>query len=574
MTIAMTADVLDLFNCLVADKGQHFGPPCTYYGLTADGVITDFIPSEEQRELLLATNKPLPLTTLFSREERDVGEFESLLVKQVLHYIEVYGLDMPGLFDLEVRDGVLVTMRFVKGISIKELEEKVQTLLYTNAPVKDAMQVKRIIAAYNLKFDISLVANNELRVALYRHGVDVFTDGDDAVRYICYAATGDALLIKSKEMITAFKAVDWEPGFFEMHTLPLAQVFNRHKRLILAAKNKNTAGAINRISRLSKTRHVPLHESLAKTFVHRALTGEKGLALDSVATRDLFKYLNLLAQKRVQSKTAAYKIRNGKVFIRADRPVYELADIDRVERAVLTHLHSRLAFLHGQNILLDHSVDYGLPISRKQTLGRLPFGTKVTSAGNEITSGMYWENAWGASDLDLSAISLDGRRVGWGEYSGYNDRGIVFSGDITDARKGAMEFMTSRAKDYGLMVNIFSGENGSEMELVVGSNRTKRQWIDQPIIREKHKLDSRNSVIGFVKGKTFVVYTGRLNQSRVSGETPILNEMKADLWTVQRLFNILGVAFDVDKQDEVEYNYDLTYGGFSLDKLEDLFKTA
>ncbi|MCK5644252.1 MAG: hypothetical protein KAJ19_25865, partial [Gammaproteobacteria bacterium] len=473
------------------------------------------------------------------------------------------------------RDGVIVTMRFVKGISIKELEEKVQTLLYTNAPVKDAVQVKRIIDAYGLKYDINLVANNELRVALYRPGVDIFTDGDDAVRYLCWAATGEPLLIKSKEVIAAVAGNNkFFSTFFETHALPLAQVFNRHKRLILAAKNKNTAGAINRISRLSKTRHVPLHESLAKTFVHRALIGEKGLALDSVATRDLFKYLNLLAQKRVQSKTAAYRVRNGKVFIRADRPVYELADIDKVERAVLTHLHSRLAPLHGQNILLDGSVDYGLPISRKQTLGRLPFGTRVTSGGNEITSGMYWENAWGARDLDLSAISLDGQRVGWGGRSGYHDREIIFSGDIVDAYAGAMEFMTSRAKDYGLMVNIFAGENGSEMELVVGSNRTKSQWIDQPIIREKHKLDSRNSVIGFVKGKTFVAYTGRLNQSRVSGETPILNEMRADLWTVQRLFNHLGINFDVDKRDEEEYDYDLTYGGFSLDKLEDLFKTA
>jgi len=221
-------------------------------------------------------------------------------------------------------------------------------------------------------------------------------------------------------------------------------------------------------------------------------------------------------------------------------------------------------------------VDYGLPISRRQTVGNLPFGTKVTSRSNEISSGMYWENDWGATDLDLSTIDMDGKRVGWGAMGGYAGSDIIFSGDLTDARNGAMEFMTSRGAHYGLFVNIYSGKTGAEMELVVGANHTRvttKKWIDEVLIRERVRLNSRQCVIGFVKGKTFVVYMGRLNERRVStGENPIVNEMRVDHWTLQRLFTAIGVNFDVDRDIEVEYDHDLSYSSFSFDKLEAVFK--
>ncbi len=576
-------DVLDLFNCMVVDESQKAptGTPCCFPRAFRFGVITDFAPTPVQNAMLEAANKPLDIITLFTREERETASLEHLLMKQIMHYIEVYGLNAPGLFNLEVRDGTIVVMRFVHGITVAELELKVQDLLYANAPVKDAAQVKRIVEEYNLEFDINRVANNELRVILWESGknaYNAFTSGDDVVRFMCYEATdGDALLIKSKEVIAAISKAKWTPFFFELHVLPLAQVFNRHKKLILAAKNKETASVINRIARMSKKRHVPVRESIAKTFVRKALIGEgfdTAGALGHVSHRDKFKYLNLLAQRRVGSTIASFKIRNGKVHIRGDRPVYSSGDITRVEAAVMGSLAADLAHLKGQTILLDKNVDYGLPTSRKQTVGNLPFGTLVTSHSNEISSGMYWENEWGASDLDLSTIDLDGNRVGWGGIGAYSpNSGVTFSGDLTDARDGAMEFMTSRSKDYGLFVNIYTGKNGSKMELLVGEGKGNKHWIGETLIREKHTLNSKNSVIGFVKGKTFVVYAGRLNHNRVSGASPIVNESRANFWTLQRLFNALDVKFDVDRQEDVVYNHDLSYSSFSFDKLEAVFKT-
>ncbi len=567
-------DTLELFNCAVVDSEQVGGPLCLTH--VANGLITDFVPSMDHATILLSYHPPLNIKTLFTREERDTAPLEHLLVKQVLHYIEVYGLGTPGLFGLECDGGTIATMHFVKGVSFSTLGDMVRDLIYANAPIKDVEQVKRIIKHYDFDYDINLVANNELRVLLYRPGLDTFKSGDDVVRYMCYQATGDTLLIKSQEVIEAVKATRYPGPFFFRHELPLAQVFNRHKRIILAAKNTGNANEINRVSRLSKTRHVALREPMAKTFVRDALRtsiiGYASVTLERVTLRDKFKFLNLLAQKRVQSTTASFKIRNGKVFTRGDRPVYPLVDIDRVEHEVLGSLSADLAHLHGQTILLDAKVDYGLPVSRKQTVGNLPFGTRVMSHSNELVSGIYWENQWGASDLDLSTIDLDGNRVGWGGLNGYTYDNITFSGDLTDARNGAMEFMTSRNEDYCLFVNVYAGVPGSKMELVVGENADSKQWIGETLIREKHTLHSRDSVVGFVRGNTFIVWAGRLGSNRVSGTNPIVNESRADFWTLQGLLSALGVKFDVDRDAEVEYNHDLSYRSFSFDKLEAVFK--
>jgi hypothetical protein len=576
-TMSVQSDVLNLFNAIVLDKDQYRGRGSSAFtGLVSNGLVLDFVPTPVQRAVLAEFNAPLTVRTLFTREERNTADPFELIVVQLLHYIEVYGLGEPGLFNLERDNGTLVSLRYVRGITLAELNALVHGLLTGNAPVKDAEEVARIIEAYDINFNLAEVRNNELRVRLWREGVGAFENGDDAVRYLVYKATGSTMLIKSREVIAKMKALDKKglAPFLAAHEDVLAQVFNRHKRLLLALKDKTTATYINRIARKSKTGHVPVRESLAKTFIAKAFAYDVGLSeLSKVSVRDKLKYLNLLAVRRLQRESTLYRVRNGKVFNKKEGvPVHDLKDIARVEAMVLESLKGDLLHLRNEDILIPSGVDYGLPTSRKQTIGRLPFGTKVTVDANEISSGMYWENAWGARDLDLSTVNTAGDRVGWGQRSGYNRSDIVFSGDLTDASEGAMEFMTSKSQNYGLMVNIFAGTEGAEFELVVGKNANqKKQWITDTVIRERHKLDSRNCLIGFVKGREFVVYTGRLNNRRISGYDPSLDMINVDFWTVKRLLVALGIDFDLDNDGDTEYTYDLNYAGFSYDKLEDLF---
>lgn len=565
-------NVLDLFKVMVVDsRSKEY---CTRN--LASGIVTNFVPNGDQLLLIAETFKPLPLTTLFSVEEVESSTFHELICKQFLHYVEVYGLNAPGLFDLEVTKGKTSSVVYIRGVTQEELSGMVRKLLYANAPVKDAVGLKEIVNFYNISYNISLVANNELRVLLFDENKDRFDNGDDAVRYLCFKATSSALLIKSKEVINQIQTVSWNSAFFEKHATVLARVFNRHKPLILAAKNMTTRSIINKISRMSKEHHVPVYEPLSKKFISEAVKGNvtDGM-LDKMSVRDKFKFLNVIQYKETQSKLDAFIIRNGKIHISTDRKIIDKVALDVVKYRVLCSLKKDLDHLRGKNILLDKNVDYGLPISRKQCLGNLPFGTTVSVKGQSISSGIYWEDAWGATDLDLSTINISGSRTGWGAGRGYyKDSPINFSGDLTSAPSGAMEFMTSKVsmKDaYGLFVNVFRGSTPCRMELVVGT-KTKDRWIGKSIVREKTELNSRGNVIGFVKDGKFVVYQGRLNNQMVSGtkDRAVVNKGTVDFWTVSKLFDSLGIYYDVEAKEDKSYDFDLSYSGFSFDKLENL----
>jgi hypothetical protein len=566
--------VLDLFKVMVVQPRQKNGVEINA-SMSTNGVVLDFIPTAHQERVIKSVYKPLPIRTLFSVEEVQESTPGELIAKQVFHYIEVYGLDEPGLFNLEVKKGEILPMVFIRGVTVDELGEMVRELLYRNAPVKDAESIMTIINAYEIEYDINQVANNELRVLMFDPAKDIFQSGDDAVRWIVKQTTDQSLLIKSREVImnvgmNSFKITE---DFLIGHEVPLARVFNRHKKLIVGLKsNPKLKRVVNRIARRSKTAHVPIRESINKVFLARARDPEFDTSvLEKISVRDKFKYLNVLAFKRMQLDVDAFIIRNGKIHIEPNRSVWKLRELDAVENEVLQSLEKDLAHLKGKNILLDPMVDYGLPISRKQTVGQLPFGTQITIAGEKISSGIYWENSWGARDLDLSTVDPEGNRTGWGQYSAYSrSNPVTFSGDVVDAREGAMEFMTSNKHDYGLFVNIFSGEIGCEAEIVIGTGG-KNRWIKDVAVREKTTLDSRGMIVGFVKDKTFTVWKGRLNNSRISGgQKALVQKGMAANWTAQTLFTYLGVDYNTKSEKDVKYDYDLSYNGFSYDKLEGL----
>lgn len=564
-------NLLKLFNVLAVPETK-VGTNTTL--LHDYGVVTDFPMSNIHKEVITDYFKPLDGIVLFGKTERDRKSSYELFTKQLFHYIEVYGLNSPGLFNLEVNEGKVIKLTFVKGLTISEIKTKILDLLYANAPVKDTKVIQELINDLQIQFDFDKIQNNELRIVLFDSTSHVFKNGDDAVRYMCYHATDIPMLIKSKEVLEAVKQKQFPAAFFKNHTVQLAQVFNRHKKIIMSAKNRYTRTEINKISRLSKTAHVPIVESINKKYVSLALDGNiSSDVLSKISIRDKFKYLNLLEYKKLQNSQDAFVIRNGKIHLKDGRKIYDHFNIEQVQNMVLDSLGKDLQFLNGKSILLDKNVDYGLPVSRKQTIGNLPFGTEVTVNNAKISSGVYWRNEWGSTDLDLSTIDNSGKRTGWGSYSGYDKSNpVTFSGDMTSAYDGAMEFMTSTDVEYGLFVNIFSGSTGSGFELVVGKNG-KDRWIEDAIIREKDNLKSRGNVIGFVKGDKFVVYYGRLNNDSWSvndKSAAIVKRGSSEFWTVKKVFDHIGINYYLDNHENVDYDHDLRYESFSYDKLESL----
>lgn len=583
----LDAQTLDLFKVVVLTPDQEITKP--QLGDVAHGYVTNFVPSAHQKVALAKTFKPLPITTLFSVAERKAADPLALVVKQMLHYIEVYGLDQPGLFNLEVTKGKVLVVGNIRGVTVAELGTMLRTLIYANAPIRKLEDVVELIRIHAVPYDLNRVQNNEARIRLYRDG-DRFTSGDDATRYVVFKTTGDALLIKSPQVLAAAKANEKmiSLSFLLAHETTLAQVFNRHKRILMALKNRRTATVVNRISRLSKTLHVPIIPAISKTFIAKALNGEIAnykAALDAVTLRDKFKYLNLLEWRRLRHSDDVFVVRNGRAHLESGRKVYDTERIDILMATIVASMKADLKHLKKRRILLDAHVDYGLPASQKQMLGNLPFGTRITVDGSVISSGIYWEDRWGARDLDLSAIDETGGRTGWGQFSGYDKANpLTFSGDITSAPNGAMEFMTSAISygpTYGLFVNIFSGNESADCELVIGSQTRSKsgetrhghsvQWIKDPVVREKVTLASRGTILGFVNNGAFVIYAPRVSNGRVSGNEVtrrLIAKGLAPAWTVSKLLDAVGIAYDSAADAHQAYDHDLTYASFSVDKLE------
>ena len=580
---------LKLFNVLPA-KATGFEVSHAH-----EGFVTDFAPDETQLAVLREAFKPLNLTTLFSLKEAASKDITALLIKQVLHYIEVYGLDSPGLFNLEVKGGKSTVLRFVKAASVEEIIERVSKLLTTNAPVADIEPIITLVQALGVPYGVNAIANRELRCALFDPWKDSFTKGDEVLRWIIWHASKKTLLIKDRATIAVVEAFarqsENEALIVQLlgnHCKELAQCFNRHKRLTVPLKKAGDEARrwVNYISRVSKTDHVPFVTPVARTVIARAMSGER-VSLAECSLADKFRYLNLIEHKLLGLPSDTFNIRNGKIWTALERQVLPKNKLNVLKRRVIAALKKDLAPLASAKILLDEHIDYGLPVSRKQTVGHLPFGTVLTvPKDKKLSLGVYWRNDWGARDLDLSAISADGLRIGWGHASSYGRDDLTFSGDVTSAPNGACEFFTvnpAKSIELGLLVNIYAGEVGAEAELIVGyptmkgsrenADKVAESWQDRTLLRERLALKSKQVFLGFLREDRFVLYSGRMGESRVSGGAqPIVDRVKADFWTVGKLFKAIGVPFDTVAEPGVTYDHDLRYGSFSLDKLERVFE--
>jgi hypothetical protein len=567
-----TKEIAELFKVVITDS------PVGEWNTSniLNGYVTNFRLTSSQASVLNELYSPIPVNTLFSVEERTKGDIQDLLAKQFLHYIEVYGLNSPGLFDLEANDGTIVNIAYVRGITIDEFKEMLATLMAANAPIKDVPTLAAIIKYFAFSFDVNLIRNNELRIALFDESKDVFNNGDDFIRWCIFKASGSTLLIKSTRIIEELKKFKANADVLNNHMPYLAEVFFRHKPLILALKNKKNARVINKIRRLANRAHRPIYEGKNKTYLARALRGESvNHELFLFSLRDKMKILNQIEFHASKPEYSSYFIRNGKLWVDRYDKKFESNILNSIRFDILDSMKHDLDHLRGKNIIMDDNIAYGLPVSRKQTIGNLPFGTTVKMIDN-ISAGIYWKNSGGATDLDLSAVDLEGKRVGWGQMSGYSDTDIIYSGDVTDARNGAMEFMTSKSsfeRPYGLFVNIFNGRIGAEAEVVVGT-KTSDRWMDEVLIREKIKLDSRANVIGFVKGGVYRAYQSRIGGARYSGsgEKAAAERGKIEFWTIKELLEYFGIEYLTEVKEGLDIDYDLRYKSFSYDKLEKMLK--
>ncbi|XTZ14614.1 hypothetical protein ACQSSU_24505 [Micromonospora echinospora] len=160
-------------------------------------------------------------------------------------------------------------------------------------------------------------------------------------------------------------------------------------------------------------------------------------------------------------------------------------------------------------LLVDPEVlDVALPLTGKAAEGGfavLPRGSRASVSGELLRFFTFWRQSSRRTDYDLSVLLLDDgfHSAGQVSWTNYRHDGVVHSGDITDAKNGATEFIdvppTVSGRYVVPQVNIYAGESFDEVaESMFGyQTRTRDQGgapFDARTVRTRSHLRGQGRV--------------------------------------------------------------------------------
>lgn len=472
---------------------------------------------KESPELYIAEKEIQWGVDELGRKISELPDFEADKVGGDYVYIPKEALEIP---DLEIDKIQLV---IIKGLTKEEIRIKLLALLNMGIALHEDTIKDIVEVALGLKItkeEIEAIKNKEVRIMMCDYLGIVPSNPIEFLRFLIYKATEKTLLIKSPLLIEEIRErnnIDlirlFEQYEKENSLEKLSTIFYRFKPLFLAFRtNKQLKKIINKIRRLAKDNHKPMPEDYLNNITSRIKNDEKidtdrlRMELDKV---NIFRKIRLAYALKFRTKdveSILYRVRNGKGY--ATDFTFENKETakDTLE-IVLDSIASDLK-VKGKKIYIPESINYTLPSTEKQFTGNFPSGTSIL-VPKDMIFGIYWDNLKGFRvDLDLSLISVKNGKIGWD--SGYrSDSGdILFSGDMTDARRGASElFYVGRQSENTaiLFVNFYNFEENKEVsfKIVVGeeniSNLESNHMIDINNIRAitSSKINEKQKILGF-----------------------------------------------------------------------------
>ena len=522
---------LKLFNAVLAKKSKS-GPAVLKAGyiISKDAAWAEKEIIEYYRKEALSGND---LNKTFHKSWSVIKNStrEELLLEQILHYASTYGTGFEG--EIYIPEEITkvpkmkLAFKVIRAYTKDELVAKCLAVFQSGIALKPETIDDVLSVLVDLDYVFTgkeNIRNNEAIVKIADLYGIIPQDFMGFFRYILFRSTASALIIKNPRTVEAIKASTYNPdlAFNKFGLDRLAEHFNRFKPLFLAFKKK-CPSTINEISRLSKKAHKPMVQNPLNQVTQREL-GKKDLHwLDNATPYAIFKAMAALNNRMNGQSVFVYKIRNGKSHVKEGTGNYYKANF----AFLLKYLTSRIN-LEGVKIFVPEDVAYSLPTSEKMYVGNIPMGTKFY--GDKLAVGIYWENAGGAYDIDLSGLSAGGK-VGWNASygrGGYGNDGLMYSGDITSAPNGAVEYLYAQKNCPGpvlVVANIFSGADDSAFNIIVGRGDS----IDEKFMMDPNKLFleapvkavQKQSVIGLLvpegKRMSFVVFNFGAGSSRVSG---------------------------------------------------------
>lgn len=476
------------------------------------------------------------LNTTFHKSWKTIlnSSREKLWMEQIRHYISTYGSDFQDTIYIpkEVLDvpDVKLAFKYIKSYSEAEMTARCLRLLQSGIALKeetidDLLSVLVDELGYEFSGNES-IRNKEAIVKIADlYGV-LPSNTMEFFRYIIYRATGDTLLIKSNDVINDISSAKYNPAVqFEQFGLErIAEIFNRFKPLFLAFKNK-CPKTINKIAKLSKTHHKPMVQNPLNLVTSVPLTRDDQHWLDRATPFALFKALSACHNRMAGQSAFTYRVRNGKSYVKTGKvssviwPNYEF---------LFEYMKGRFD-LTGMKFFLPQDLEYALPTSEKMYVGHIPTGSKFY--GEALAVGVYWENQWGAHDLDLSGLNIAGK-IGWNAHYNMEDGGLLYSGDMTDAPNGAVEYLYAQ---HGLNAptlvqnNVYSGSGNCEYKIIVGKgDQVDYNYMMNPnnlFLEAKCQSVQRQTILGMMipekEQQSFVLLNMGAGEIRVSGNSEV-----------------------------------------------------
>tara|TARA_Y100000034_G_scaffold135247_1_gene206364 strand:- start:12697 stop:14490 length:1794 start_codon:yes stop_codon:yes gene_type:complete len=587
---------LELFN--VVEKGQSQEPIfLDSHGVFVDSTAVYAIKDIKKhlKNLKLSGNE---LNKTFHKSWKTVVNSTrlELAIQQIMHYLSTYGSNFES--EMYIPDEVLkvpktkLKVSVIKSLTKEELIEKSLDVLRSGIALKEETlnDLFELLGVLGYKFSgDENIKNKEanlliaIRYRVYPESVEEF------VRYLVYRATQSSSLVKNKELFDSIKESNTDISLdLESYDMKkVAQVFNRFKPIFLSFKqaHKNNKKYINKLAKLSKVYHKPMPQNALNLVTQNKLTENDTHWLDNASIYALFKALSACYTRMNGQDTFVYRIRNGKSFVKSNDVNTKVVKANY--KFLLNYLKTKLNG-EGKNVFIPKQVVYALPTSEKLFVGNIPTGTKFLA--KKIAAGIYWENSWGASDLDLSGLNIAGK-IGWNS-SYYNDNGnLIYSGDLTYAEDGAVEYLhASRGKlDPTLVMNnVFSGEHDAGYKIVIGEgSKISRNFMMNPnkvLAEVKCNSVQKNTVLGMLMEedddmKSFTLLNFGAGQARVSGNNEVSRNATTALYqqwakpiSLNTVLEQCGFTVLHEKEDDVELYADLSLDNLTKSTFIDLFK--
>lgn len=439
---------------------------------------------------------------------------EQLLSEQVLNYFSTYGMESMGfkalnyipvekvLTDIDEKPSI-ESFVVIRVLSEQEIhDEFINYLKTTKSPNRDVIEDIRTLLPLANDITLEEIKSFEIKIMYCDLKKIVPLDAQNFLRYAIYKATEGKIttLVKNKETISSLKSFSYTYTAVQMFKVAdiveLSKSFYRFKPLFLAFKsNRDLASTINQIRRLATKNHTPVTGLTASNIIN-LLAQEKyeaaSTVLNKADNREIIKLYNFAKfEMEVVTPARLYNIRNGKVFVRSDKTLpsdIRAENLEWLMNACAERLKARFSGIYkGKTFYIPDEIDYSAPISEKQMLDILPYGTriKLPKDANALCIAGHWLNDTkigqsedGRIDLDFHLNTFNGA-IGWNSNYRTDKRDVIFSGDMTSAPApyGAVEaFRISSSADvpYELSVNAYNVSGDIPFELLFTKDITDK----------------------------------------------------------------------------------------------------